>query len=329
MRSERPSFRLPFLDPSIRTRSGLPAAAAIALLALLGPLACGGGDGPPVAVVRVEPREVTLAHSTVTDLQLGWDLTSDLGEHSGEPRVFVHLLDERGRLTRTFDHPLPGGWAEGERREYSVRIYQSALAPPLPPGSYTLTLGLYDAAGTRWPLDVEGEPAGEREYTVARVTVPSGPAEVPELGFSPGWSPTLAGGDRQILALRWLTGNGALLVDEPSGTRVLWMQLHIPSAEAEGVRRIYRSGAGEPELPRVRVVSPCSGFEAFLTGPGSHEVSVPVAESEERNRCVVRLEPNYAMVADGVEQETVMLQNLAWEQAPAPRDEAPESTPEG
>jgi hypothetical protein len=325
MLCERSNSRFPFLGGPGTVRAELLALAAVTLLVLLGPIACGGGEGPAVADLRVEPRELTLPHATVSELQLRWELTAGLGEHSGEPRVFVHLLDEEGRLTRTFDHPWSGTWAEGEQREYSVRIYQSALAPPLPPGSYTLTMGVYAADGKRWPLNVEGERVGEAEYAVGGVTVPSGPADLPELGFTQGWSPTLAGGDRQVLALRWLTGNGAILVEEMHSERTLWLQLHIPAPGDVGARRIFRPGVAEPKTPSVRVVAPCSGFEAFVTGVGSHDVTVPVqperpagsAESDqpaetEKGRCTIRLEPNYAMVADGLEQGSVMLQNLSW-----------------
>lgn len=306
--------------------SALVALTALTTLVLLGPLGCGGGqEGPPVATLEIEPREVTVNHSTYTDLDLHWQLTGELEGREGTLRVFVHLLDEEGRLTRTFDHLPPGEWAVGEEWEYSTRIYQSILAPPLPPASYTLTIGLYDEGGNRWPLDVEGEAVDNQEYAVARVEVPSEPTDLPRIGFSPSWSPTMAGTDRQVLAVRLLTGDGSLQVDELSGRRTLWMQLRVPEAVSGTSRRIYRPGSAEAENPSVRIVAPCSGFEAFVTGDGMHDVEVPVAPApadetgaDAADGCEVRLEPNYAMVDQGVEQQSLALQNLAWQGGAAP-----------
>lgn len=306
--------------------SALVALTALTTLVLLGPLGCGGGqEGPPVATLEIEPREVTVNHSTYADLDLHWQLTGELEGREGTLRVFVHLLDEEGRLTRTFDHLPPDEWAVGEEWEYSTRIYQSILAPPLPPASYTLTIGLYDEGGNRWPLDVEGEAVDNQEYAVARVEVPSEPTDLPRIGFSPSWSPTMAGTDRQVLAVRLLTGDGSLQVDELSGRRTLWMQLRVPEAVSGTSRRIYRPGSAEADNPSVRIVAPCSGFEAFVTGDGMHDVEVPVAPAPADETgagaaggCEVRLEPNYAMVDQGVEQQSLALQNLAWQGGAAP-----------
>lgn len=315
--------------------SALLALIPLTALLLLGPLGCGGAqEGPPVATLDIEPREVTVNHSSYADLDLHWQLTGELEGRQGTLRVFVHLLDEEGRLTRTFDHLPPGEWTVGEEWEDSTRIYQSVLAPPLPPGSYTLTIGLYDGADQRWPLDVEGEAVDRQEYAVARVEVPSEPTDLPRIGFSPSWSPTMAGADRQVLAVRLLTGDGSIQVDQVSGRRTLWMQLRIPEAVSGTSRRIFRPGSAEAENPSVRIVAPCSGYEAFITGDGLHDVEVPVAPAsgddtgetaKTAGGCEIRLEPNYAMVDQGVEQQSLALHNLAW-QGGAQRGAAPTSS---
>lgn len=298
------------LARALSTLPILPILGAAALLPVAGLLACGGSEGPPVARVRVEPRELTLAHGTYVEVLFQWQLTRELGDVSGEPLVFVHLLDDQGRLTRTFDHPLPGEWRVGEERTDMARVYQSVLAPPLPPGDYSLTVGLYDAAGRRWHLDVEGEALGKSEYQVAKVVVPAGPSGAPALGFSPSWSPTMAGSDRQTLALRWVTGDGVIQLNDVTGSGELWLRLQIPPDGVEGKQRVFRREAGESAAPSVRLVSPCSGFEAFITGEGPHDVEVPVETDD--GRCVIRLEPNYAMVSEGLEQQSVLLENVAW-----------------
>jgi len=298
------------LARALSTLPILPLLGAAVLLPLAGLVACGGADGPPVARLRVEPRELTLAHGTYVEVMLQWQLTRALGDVSGEPRVFVHLLDDQGRLTRTFDHALPGEWSVGEERMDVTRVYQSVLAPPLPPGDYALTVGLYDSAGRRWPLDVEGESLAKSEYEIAKVVVPAGPSGAPALGFSPTWSPTMAGSDRQTLAVRWVTGDGAIQLDDIAGAGELWLRLQIPPAGAQGEQRVFRREAGESAAPSVRLVSSCSGFEAFITGDGSHDVEVPVGTGG--GRCAIRLEPNYAMVSEGLEQRSVLLENVAW-----------------
>lgn len=308
MRS-RPSSE--WTSPALRLAGAL-AIVALAVVPLAALTACGGGDGPPVARLHVEPRELTLAHGTFSEMLLQWDMTRDIQDVSGELRVFVHLLDDQGRLTRTFDHPLPGGWSVGEERRDMTRIYQSILAPPLPPGDYALSVGLYDEAGNRWPLEVEGEEVGRSEYRVAKVVVPSGPSGSPALGFNQAWSPTMAGADRQTLAVRWLTGDGALRLSDLAGVGELWLRLQIPPAGLDGEQRVFRPAAEETTMPSVRLVTPCSGFEAFITGDGTHDVEVPVAAED--GRCVIRLEPNYAMVSEGLEQRSVLLENVAWRQ---------------
>jgi len=272
---------------------------------------CGGGGGKPVAKLRVEPREITLAHSTYQEVHLDWSMTSELTGQTGPLLVFVHLLDDQGRLTRTFDHPMPGGWAVGEKREDVVRLAQSALAPPLPPGDYRLSVGLYDGEGHRWPLEVEGGRVDTGEYSVAEVTVPSTPAAVPLFSFSPTWSPTIAGGDRQILAVRWLTGAGTILLDEVSSPGNLWLKLRIPEEGGGNARRVSLPDQPASEEPSVHVGAPCAGFEASISGEGSHDVVVPVTAVD--GSCAIRLRPSYAMVEEGVEQQSVMLESIAWQ----------------
>lgn len=309
---------VPRLARALSTLPILPILVAASLAPLIGLLACGGDGGPPVARLRVEPRELTLAHGTFAEVLLHWDLTRNLDGVSGEPRVFVHLLDDQDRLTRTFDHALPGGWKVGEKRMDVFRVYQSILAPPLPPGDYSLVVGLYDEAGTRWPLEVEGESLPRSEYRVAKVMVPAGPSGSPALAFTPTWSPTMAGADRQTVAVRWVTGDGAIQLSDIEGSGHLWLRLRIPPEGVAGEQRVFRRDAGESASPSVRLVTPCSGFEAFISGDGAHDLEVPVETGD--GRCVIRLEPNYAMVSQGLEQQSVLLENIAWRAAEQPAE---------
>jgi hypothetical protein len=318
----------------------------VALAVGLGALAgCGGEEAEPVARLAAEPMALTVAYGTYTALGLTWQPTAELEGASGEARVFLHLLDEDGGLARTFDHDIPGGWQVGRERSYRVPVYQSLLAPPLPPGDYSLTAGLYDAEGNRWPLAFEGEGTGRHEYRVATVEVPAQGAELPAVQFSPTWSPTLAGADRQVVAFRWLAGDGAIRLTDLPGPGTLWMALGIPGAGVGGLTRrmLPESGEGggeegeaegaedegegegaEPEgaggeteapdgEPRVSVEASCGGFTAQVSGEGRHDVEVPV--HSEAGECEVTLRPNYIMESPAGDEQTVVLQILAWKPA--------------
>src|SRR5262249_10180534 len=156
-------------------------------------------------------------YGEIRDLRLEWTPRAPLTKLHGKPKVFLHLLERPGRVKRTFDHPLPESWVPGRPQKYEVPLYQSALGPALPAGKYTLSLGLYDdSGGYRWPLDA-GPDIGTREYSVATVLVPPGEAGKPRFDFSGGWEPPVSGQDQQILARRWLAGDGTIRVGGAEG----------------------------------------------------------------------------------------------------------------
>lgn len=289
---------------------------------------CGEEEAEPVARLVAEPMELTVAYGTYAGLSLAWSPVAELEGSKGEARVFLHLLDEDGDLARTFDHDLPGTWSVGEERAYRVPVYQSLLAPPLPPGRYSLTAGLYDAEGNRWPLGFEGERVGRHEYRVAAVEVPARGTELPAVQFSPTWSPTLAGADRQVVAFRWLAGEGAIRLSDVPEDGTLWMVLRIPGAQEAGATRrllpVVEEGEGEaggearepaaPDgEPRVSVAASCSGFEAQVSGEGRHDVEVPVTAGG--SDCAVTLSPNYTVESPAGDDRTVLLEILAWRPA--------------
>ena len=98
------------------------------LLALsLGVLACGEDDGAPVARVDVTPRQLRLGFPEVQTLQLTWTPTAELPGLSSQPMVFVHLLDDKKKLVRTFDHPFPQTGEENRRHQIGRRPRISAV----------------------------------------------------------------------------------------------------------------------------------------------------------------------------------------------------------
>ena len=141
--------------------------AGAALLVLC--LGCGDAE-PPVASLEIEPTEITLGFPDFVKLSVRWDVKAPLGEVEGEPLVFVHLLDEPGSVLRTFNHPLRFDWQPGRKAEYEITLFQSSLSPPLTPGSYLLSVGLYDTSGRRWPLEVDGEEVDLHEYQAGKIS---------------------------------------------------------------------------------------------------------------------------------------------------------------
>ncbi len=287
-------------------RSRFPAAPVLRASALaLAVLGCAGES--PVARLEVSPPTLTLPHGQVRPLTLVWTPVEALEEVEGPPLVFVHLLSEPGRPLRTFDHPFPRDWRPGTPVRYELPLHQSALAPPLPAGGYRLTVGLYQAGGRRWPLAVQGEEIDGREYLAAAVEVPA-EAPGPRFGFAGPWLEVEPGEDLQMLARRWLLGDGALGVRDAPGAGALWMTLRIPEGGRAGERLVLEPGAAEPG---VVLSGTCSEVETGITGRGTHEVRLPVAAGAPP--CEVRFDVNFHLVTEGSpHRRTVALEGLAW-----------------
>lgn len=291
------------------------------LLALpLGVLACGEKEETPVARVEVTPRQLRLGFPEVQKLQLAWNPTAELEGLSSQPMVFIHLLDDKKKLVRTFDHPFPQKWRPGVPVRYEAKLFQSQLSPALSPGTYTLTVGLYEGK-RRWALAGLGETVDENEYVSAQVTVPS-ESTAPKLVYSPQWLPPEPGGDRQVLVCRWLNKRGAIRVQGVRTPGTLWMVLRIPQIEA-GKERLELEGAAN--LPGV-IVRACSGFEMSVSGPGTHEIEVPV-EVMPNGACRVGLNANYVIVSTVTgKRHSISLENVSWEGG-ARRAETPATPP--
>jgi hypothetical protein len=299
---------------------------ALAAVSLAAGLFAGcGGQQTPVAQVTIEPRQVKLPPSHVRPLRFTWTPSAAL---EGEaPTVFVHLLDADRKVVRTFDHPFPQRWREGTPVSYDVDLYQSAMAPPLPPGQYRLTLGLYDKEGKRWALDGLGEPtAGRNEYDAATVEIPAGDPK-PRFAFSANWLPVEPGGDRQVLARRSMASRAAIrLLDQP-GPGTVWMMIRIPPVDLPDTKLVLDPGA---TAPSVRVVGNCgsgagneeeagegdgnSGSETSLTGPGIHKVELSMDAPPPNGFCRVHLASNFLLepTTAAARKRSISLESIAW-----------------
>lgn len=292
-------------------RRNLTWVAAPVLLA--GLLAGCGGQGQPVGALSVSPATVEVGYPGYQRLRFDWRFQAPLEGLQGAPRVFVHLMDDMGRLARTFDHELPGGWKAGGSHAYELEIFQSALAPPLTTGSYSLVVGLYDQAGNRWPLETDGELAGTNAYRVAEVEVAEASADSPMFIFSSGWQPVEGGTDRQILGRRWLSEDGSLRLAEITRGGTLLMLVGIPSGQSKVEDLVLDDGASSAA---VRITSSCGDFEARLEGGGSHSLEVPVTADPDGvlpGECEISFETNFYLVSlETLARRTIALENLAW-----------------
>jgi hypothetical protein len=276
---------------------------AIAALSLVA--GC-GGKKTPVARVEVEPRAVRLPFSQAQPLHLTWTPSASLeGE---QPTVFIHLLDSQRKVIRTFDHAFPQRWREGAPVSYDVKLYQSALAPPLAEGKYPLTLGLYGKDNKRWPLDGLGEAKGRDEYEVGIVEVPPQKPN-PRFAFSPTWLPIEPGGDRQVLARRWMPEQAAIRLLRQSEPGTVWLVLQIPATNTPDVKLTLEPGASTPS---VLVAGTCGGAETNLTGQGLHEVELPMDLPPAGDFCRVQLRSNFMIQPTVGRPRSVSLENVAW-----------------
>lgn len=309
--AHRPRGRFPRVSGAV-----LGAAALGALLAAL-TLSCAEEPLTPVARLAVTPAEVALGYPASAVLSAEWEMTaplagsSDPGARPGEPAggawVFAHLLDAEGALVRTFDHPLPFAWSPGETRSAPIELWQSALAPPLPPGDYRLTVGLYDpASGRRWALATGVMETDREEYPVARVRVL--PPEPTAVEFAGSWWPAEEGGDRQVVGRRWLREEGTIELGGLAPGSVLALGLRIPAA-GSGERLVLAPGA---EAARVGISSPCADGEVEIADAGYHLVTLDLQPPAD-GRCVVRLEPSYVVVSlESLRSRSVAVERLSY-----------------
>jgi len=286
----------------------------VALAATL--LLCAAGCQRKVSVagsLDVQPRSITLPYPQLATVHLTWTpaAASGEGDTPSEPLVFLHLLGAKDQVLRTFDHPFPQHWLAGAPVSYDVKLFQSALAPPLAPGKYRLSVGLYDQSGKRWALDGLGEPMKRQEYRAAEVEVPPQPAG-PRLEFSQAWLQLEAGSDKQVVARRWLSEQpGEIRVEAIPGPGTLWLSFRIPPGDGASQKLVYHEAAGN--TPAVVVRDTCGAVETGISGPGPHEVEMPIEAPGAEGACRISLVPNFHVVSpDRPALRSVALENAAW-----------------
>lgn len=201
---------------------------------VLAPAACRAKSGS-VGRLDVKPAEIRLGYPQCADLHLAFRPAAPLGALDGPARVFVHIVDSDRKVLRTFDHPLPQPWRPGQPQEYDVPLCQSALAPPLPAGSFALTVGLYDArSDQRFPLDGAGAEVGRCEYRAATVDASYPVSVEPMFAFRGAWGEIEIGSDKQVLGRRYLPGAGTIHVDTAGRAGSVRVSLTVPETIDRG-----------------------------------------------------------------------------------------------
>jgi hypothetical protein len=295
----------------MRKTMALASALAVCLVAVSG---CHKeDDAPAVARIEAQPRTLRLRYPELTLLHLTWTPLASLGDGtpSTPPTVFVHLLDGKGGVARTFDHTFPQAWVEGTPVSYDLKLYQSAIADALPAGQYRLSVGLYAKGGKRWPLEGLGKPIGRREY-LAGVVEAQTSSDAPRFVFSPNWLPVEAGTDSQVVARRWLSEeNGTISLEDVRGPGVVWMMVRIPVA-VDANEKLALNGGGA-NVPKVLVRGSCGGVEIEVSGTGANEIEMPVGGPGEGGACRISFIPNFRLVSTAVpQQRSISLESIAW-----------------
>lgn len=273
-----------------------------------------------MATFASAPHRLVLPYPGFTKLEVRWTPKAPLTGAEGTVRVFVHLLSAPGEIARTFDHVLPARWRVGQEIDDEIDLYQSALGPPLPPGNYRLSIGLYDESGRRWHL-AGGEPVGREEYLAALVEVPPAGTKSPAFTFTGDWSTPEHGGDRQILARRWLQGKGEIGIEKLTAPATVLVGFEIPAATPGHDRMVFD---GRSTAPTLFIESSCNGPQVSVSGHGLQWVHYAV-EPAGHGGCILELTTNFKLVPnDGSPERSIALGALAL----APRVDSETGMPE-
>jgi hypothetical protein len=281
-----------------------------AVLALLAAAGCHRAS-EPVARLTVESPRVRLEYPAAASLKVVFEPLAPLPGGADAPYLFVHLLAAPGQVLRTFDRPLPGPWEVGGRLPVEISLWQSALAPPLAPGTYHLTVGVYQRGGRRrWPLEVAGAEIARQEYEVAEVEVPAAAESGPELRFGGAWLPPELTGDVQLINQSWLTGEGSIELRNLSRPLRLGVALKVPGGADVPYRLVLDPGE---EAPRLTLTSACAPVAVEVSGFGLHEAEVPLRPAPPATSCEVRIAANYRYLdPDTFARRIATLERVTW-----------------
>ncbi|MDQ2809262.1 MAG: hypothetical protein M3Z04_20500, partial [Chloroflexota bacterium] len=132
----------------------------------LAPLPTAGAPFDPADHTSTPPADAAYKPGAAIGVRLAWRGLPGAAAVSGNWTVALHLLDATGRTVAQVDVlPISSGHlrpvADWYSEEFLDGSYNIPLPPTLPPGTYRLTLVLYDApAGPALPVQAPGQSAG-------------------------------------------------------------------------------------------------------------------------------------------------------------------------
>jgi hypothetical protein len=182
-------------------------------------------DAPPVATpsLRVEPAVVS--SGVPVTFTVAFDVAPDAPAFAHDYTVFLHLLDDDGRMIGAADHAPAtptSQWKAGSTIEYT----HTAYAPTTDyVGIATIVVGLYlPATGERLPL--AGEVPEPRAVDVGEVEFRAR-ADPYAVVFRDGWHPPEAPRGAGVV-WRWSSKTGTLTFPNPGRDAELLVELDQP-----------------------------------------------------------------------------------------------------
>ncbi|MEM7113352.1 MAG: glycosyltransferase family 39 protein [Chloroflexota bacterium] len=127
--------------------------------------------GEPITLQGYTLSQATLRPGDIVEVTLFWETAVSLEQRY---KVFLHILDENGQLVAQRDSEPGGGLVPTNIWEPTtpVRDNHGILLPAtLPPGTYQLTLGLYDLADPAVRLPIQSADAPNNALLLTTITI--------------------------------------------------------------------------------------------------------------------------------------------------------------
>jgi hypothetical protein len=196
----------------------------LAAAVLLATAACGGGaadTAAPLATIAVTPLAAGAESGAPIDFTYRFQRTPQGAPLPEDYQVFVHMLDDRGRLLWTDDHLPPvatSTWGDAP-----VTYQRTTFVPrDRAAGPVLVEAGLYSvASGMRVPLAAKLR--GDRAYEVASFSVQP-PSNAVIVNLDQGWH----GAEQpegNAASWRWSSGTARLLMRNPRRNVVVWVDV--------------------------------------------------------------------------------------------------------